>query len=262
LIDFKQKLLFDSRCAKRDDGKSFLFIGILMFSYYGSKSKIVDYYPSPKFDKIIEPFAGSARYSLKYFDRDVLLVDKYEVIVRIWKWLQIASINDIMSLPEPKLGMIINREYFDCIEQAWLMGFLVQQGVNAPRLTVSKFAEKGIKTQKKNIAQQLYKIKHWKIKLADYRDLPQEEATWFIEPPYQFGGEYYIKSNKEINYQHLADWCVGRQGQTIVCENTKADWLPFRPMIKMQGTMYETTEAIWSNQQTEYDWETIDMFGK
>lgn len=47
-----------------------------MFSYYGSKSKVVDLYPSPKFGKIIEPFAGSARYSLKYFDRDVLLVDK------------------------------------------------------------------------------------------------------------------------------------------------------------------------------------------
>ena len=52
-----------------------------MFSYYGSKSKVVDLYPRPKFDKIIEPFAGSARYALKYFDRDVLLVDKYEVIV-------------------------------------------------------------------------------------------------------------------------------------------------------------------------------------
>ena len=31
-----------------------------MFSYYGSKSKIVDYYPPPKHKKIIEPFAGSA----------------------------------------------------------------------------------------------------------------------------------------------------------------------------------------------------------
>ena len=30
-----------------------------MFSYYGSKGKIVDYYPPPKHKKIIEPFAGS-----------------------------------------------------------------------------------------------------------------------------------------------------------------------------------------------------------
>ncbi len=45
-------------------------------------------YPPPKFDKIIEPFAGSARYSLKYWQKDVTLIDKYEVIVRTWKWLQ------------------------------------------------------------------------------------------------------------------------------------------------------------------------------
>jgi hypothetical protein len=39
----------------------------------------------------------------------------------------------------------------------------------------------------------------------------------------------------------------------IVCENTKATWLPFKPMIDMQGAMYKTTEAIWSNQRTNYD---------
>lgn len=37
-----------------------------MWSYYGSKTKLVDLYPPPKTDKIIEPFCGSAKYSLKY----------------------------------------------------------------------------------------------------------------------------------------------------------------------------------------------------
>lgn len=231
-----------------------------MFSYYGSKGKIVGCYPTPKFDRIIEPFAGSARYSLKYFDRDILLVDKYEVIIKIWKWLQKASEQDIMSLPEPKQGETIDRKDFDCIEQAWLMGFLVQAGVNAPRLTVSSYAEDGIRTQKKNIAQQLYKIKHWKIQCGEYDELPNQEATWFIDPPYQFGGEWYVKNNKNIDYNKLADWCRRREGQAIVCENSKASWLPFRQMAKMTGSIYTTTEVIWSNQQTVYDWETIDMF--
>jgi len=71
-----------------------------MWSYYGSKSKVIDLYPSPKFDKIIEPFAGSARYALKYFDRDVLLVDKYPVIVDLWKWLQKVSEADINTMQE------------------------------------------------------------------------------------------------------------------------------------------------------------------
>jgi len=70
-----------------------------MFSYYGSKSKIVDYYPPPKHKRIIEPFAGSARYSLKYWQNDVLLVDKYPVIIEVWNYLKNASVNDILKLP-------------------------------------------------------------------------------------------------------------------------------------------------------------------
>jgi len=43
-------------------------------------------------------------------------------------------------------------------------------------------------------------------------------------------------------------------GQIIVCENTKADWLPFLPMKKIQGAAQSfTTEAIWSNHKTNYD---------
>jgi hypothetical protein len=51
----------------------------------------------------------------------------------------------------------------------------------------------------------------------------------------------------------LAEWCKERNGQAIVCENTKATWLPFKPMKEMQGTMFKTTEAIWSNHKTNYD---------
>ena len=72
-----------------------------MWSYYGSKSKIVDLYPRPKHGRIIERFAGSARYSLKWFENDVLLIDKYPVIVRLWKFLQQCQPEDIMRLPEP-----------------------------------------------------------------------------------------------------------------------------------------------------------------
>lgn len=230
-----------------------------MFSYYGSKSKIVDCYPKPKHGKIIEPFAGSARYSLKYFDREVLLVDKYEVIVRIWKYLQQCSVGDIKKLPEPKTGETIDRNDFDCIEQAWLMGFLVQMGVNSPRLTVSRFAEKNIKTQKENIAEQLFKIRHWEIKLGSYDEIENQEATWFIDPPYEYGGKYYIEN--KIDYIFLGEWCKERKGQTIVCENTKARWLQFMPMINQRwGDNDETTEAIWSNQQTAYDNEQQNLF--
>ena len=88
-----------------------------MFSYYGAKTNIIDLYPIPKFDKIIEPFAGSARYSLKYFEKDILLVDKYPVIVEIWHFLQDASENDIKKLLEGSNSTVAKlhfRHNFNC----------------------------------------------------------------------------------------------------------------------------------------------------
>lgn len=225
-----------------------------MFSYYGSKSKIVDYYPKPRFDTIIEPFAGSARYSLKYWEHDVILVDKYEVIVKIWHWLQQASKEDILRLPVLKRGEKIAREMFDCEESFHLMGYLIQRGNATPALTLCSFAEKGVKEELIRISKDLHKIKHWTIVHGDYKDLENRPVTWFIDPPYQFGGHSYKESNRKINFQELAVWCQDRQGQAIVCENIKADWLPFKPMLKTKGKNNKfSTEAIWSNLRTNYD---------
>lgn len=221
----------------------------------------MDYYPPPKYKRIIEPFAGSARYSLKYFDHDILLVDKYEVIVKVWHYLQNTTERDIMKLPILKAGYKINKDDFDCIEQFWLMGFIIHQGSSTPGLTTTSRAQDRMKKQIRNISKQLYKIKHWKIELGCYKDISNEEATWFIDPPYQFGGEHYKVSNKKIDYTHLASWCRERLGQVIVCENTKAGWLPFKPMVKMYGSMFFTTEALWSNLPTNYDWEQLTLEG-
>lgn len=229
-----------------------------MFSYYGSKSKLIKYYPKPRHDKIIEPFAGSAKYSLAYWEKDVLLVDKYEVIIRIWKWLQQCNKKDIYDLPNLKQGDLINRNDFNCIEQFWLYGFMIKQGNESPGHTVSPFADGEIESQKKRIANDLFKIKHWEIRLGDYKEVENEKATWFIDPPYQVGGYKYIHS--DIDYNHLGDWCRGRIGQIIVCENMKADWLDFKPIMKLQGTQNtNTTEAIWSNEKTAYDYDQLSL---
>lgn len=226
-----------------------------MWSYYGSKSKIVDKYPKPIHDIIIEPFAGSARYSLKYWEKDVYLIDKYPVIVKIWKYLQQCSPNDILSLPKMKAGESTDDYRFDCNEQKWLMGFMVQQGVNAPRKTVSSVFGNGkmeelIERDKKRISENLYKIKHWKIKEGNYFDVKNVKGTWFIDPPYQFGGEYYHSSvnNKYINYSELSNWCMNRKGQTIVCENSKANWMDFSFLSDMSGQKYSTKEVMWYNE--------------
>lgn len=229
-----------------------------MWSYYGSKSKVVDHYPKPKYGVIREPFCGSARYSLKYFENDIKLTDKYEVVVKLWKYLQQCSEKDILKLPKLPIGTVINREDFDCIEQAWLMGFLITNGVSYPMRTVSKWGHVVFEKQRNDIAKNLFKIRHWKIDLCDYVDIPNEVCTWFIDAPYQVGGDKY--RHKKIDFKFLSCWTKERMGQVIACENTKADWLPFLPMLKQNGIVHRTTEAIWSNEPTAFDYQQQVLF--
>ncbi len=164
-----------------------------MWSYYGSKKSIIDYYPPPKYGKIIEPFAGAASYAVKYWDREVLLVDKYEVITKIWKWLQLCSKNDLLQLPrtmDPNDSL--DNYMFDCEEAKLLMGFVIAKGVERPRVKPTSRATisrpNTINFTLNKIANNLHKIKHWKIIHGSYEDLPNEEATYFVDPPYEWGG--------------------------------------------------------------------------
>lgn len=218
-----------------------------MWSYYGSKSKVIRHYPAPQFGKIIEPFAGTAQYALLYFDRDVLLVDKYEVIVRVWKWLQQCSPADVLGLPRLKFGETTDQYNFDCIEAKWFVGMIIVGAPTQPKKTASRW-KTVIRPNTQNYklqfaADNLWKIRHWQIRQGDYAEIENQEATWFIDSPYQTGGKYYVHS--KIDYPHLAQWSQERMGQVIVCENTKADWLSFVPLVEMRGNKYKTTEAIY-----------------
>lgn len=229
-----------------------------MFSYYGAKTNLVQHYPRPHHNLIIEPFAGSARYSLKYFEKDVLLVDKYEVIIKIWKWLQVCSPGDILKLPmEVRIGSKVNDFTFDCEEAKMLFSFAANRGDERVHNRISKRTAEArpgtLKHRLKRIANSLYKIKHWKIIHGSFENIENEKATWFIDPPYEFGGHAYPCSNKKIDFAFLAEWCKSRTGQVIVCENTKATWLDFKPMIEQRGSVRRTTEAIWTNEPTHFD---------
>ena len=223
-----------------------------MFSYYGRKSKIVKHYPKPIFDKIIEPFAGSAAYSMMYFDKEVLLIEKYEVLVNLWGWLiNEATEKEILALPKVNQGDIISDFEWLSKEEKWLMGLSLNRGSAQPKNKVAKFSD-GWENVKKRIANDLYKIRHWKVIEGDYRDVENIEATWFIDPPYQFGGKWY--KHKTIDYKDLRGYSKSRNGQVIVCENTKADWIELEPLVKIQGAKNTNTiEAMWTNieQQTQ-----------
>lgn len=217
-----------------------------MWSYYGRKAKIAKKYPAPDFGIIIEPFAGTASYSLLYWEHEVILIDSYSIIIRIWKYLQQALAADILCLPEPDVGQSVDEFKYLCPEEKWLIGFSINNGSASPKKTPTGFGNfNSWSRDKRRIAKDLYKIRHWDIRLGDYSSAPPLHATWFIDPPYQHGSQYY--HHGKIDYQVLAAWSKARPGQIIVCENSKADWMQFDPLTSISGQRHTTSEVMWTN---------------
>lgn len=215
-----------------------------MFSYYGSKSKIVHLYPRPKHDLIIEPFAGSARYALRYFDRDVVLVDKYKVIIDVWHYLQNASEKDVLGLPRIAPGTNLNTLSLSHGERMFL-AFICSHGISIPQYQIGKF--NSIERDLISVSKQLFKIRHWRLVHGTKESIANVEATWFIDPPYFNGGHKYKHGNKGLDFDELSEWARSRNGQAIVCENDAATWMPFRPLKRMSGAYQTTNEVWWTN---------------
>lgn len=186
-------------------------------------------YPSPVHETIIEPFAGSAAYSLHsdHWERNVILGEINTMVFNIWKYLQSSSQKDILSLPDPEIGTDIRSRYSQLLpEELDLIGLHIGIGKPTFRSKVGKFSRWA--PGKRYIANNIHKIKNWKINHCHYSDLSVVgDATWFIDPPYQYAGIVY-KNYKSINYDHLKDWTLKRKGFLIVCGDYNRDtWLPF-----------------------------------
>lgn len=216
-----------------------------MFSYYGTKKRLAKYYPKPTESIIIEPFCGAAQYSLHgdNWEKDVILIDKYPTVAKVWNYLINSSKRDIMGLPDIEVGQKVDNFTQLSDEEKWLIGFSINTASAMPKRTASKRTEWN--RMKIDIANNLYKVRHWEVVCGDYSCVANIKATWYIDPPYKFGGQYYRMNNKSIDYDKLSTWCLDRKGQVIVCENTKADWMNFEPLVLLNGQLHKTTEAIW-----------------
>jgi len=223
-----------------------------MFPYFGTKTSLVKFYPRPTRDLIIEPFAGAAAYALRYWQHDILLVDRDPTIIKLWKWLQIVDDDYIRNIPQIEHAQNIDEMDWDCEEVKIFLGFIIAANPSAPRKTATIFTTTARPNRqrftKNRIASHLHKIRHWQIECKSYDEIHNMEATWFIDPPYLKAGINYRYHH--IDYAKLAEWCTSRTGQVIVCEGADADWLPFWPLKVHRGTHKMSTEYLWCNEPT------------
>lgn len=232
-------------------------------SYYGGKWRLALKYPAPVHTHIVEPFAGSAGYSLHYPDRRVILNERDPKLAAVWRYLLTVEPAEILALPD--LGLDQSVDDLPLIQEArWLIGWWLNPAAcAAPMRKFSPVAIKGMAGKlsrqgqlywgskvRERIATQVPRIRHWRVIEGDYAELPNIRATWFIDPPYNnSAGRAYRE--QPGSFSDLACWSVGRCGQVIVCENAGADWLPFTHLsdaqaISRPGKTGRSAEVVWA----------------
>lgn len=212
-----------------------------MFYYYGRKKRLAGRYPDPVHPIVVEPFAGSAAYSLhgSRWTRQVILIEKDPQIAALWRWfIEEATEADIRNLPDP-VGGERTAEFLHILCMASKMWFQYKQATATP------FMLSAWRASKPYMAANVYKVKHWQIIEGDYTDAPDIEATWFIDPPYQGEpGTGYRHGSSSIDYEALAHWVAGRKGAAIVCEGGGATWLPFEPLTRQQAAAGKKNDEV------------------
>lgn len=212
-----------------------------LFPYYGAKHRTSSVYPAPRHGRIVEPFAGSAAYSHRYGEElEVVLVEKNPRVAAIWRWLLTVSEDEFMSLP----GL----DTFDHIDETGLPEGPAREFVrqwcsvatpsgrntvsSAVKFNISKDWSAFTESKKSRFFDDIRKIRHWEIVEGDFSDAPDIVATWYIDPPYQIGGEHYRWTGADVgvDFEFLSRWSRSRRGDVIVCEGDGAEWMDFDPL--------------------------------
>lgn len=230
-----------------------------MFYYYGGKRMSAKKYPAPVHDVVVEPFAGAAGYAINHLvqgsiDR-AILIEKDPRVVELWDRLLGMTPDEVLAIEVPEVGSKTS--------DFLIMTSATSNAVARCRqMTVTSRMPKIVETMLRRIAEFLpHVVGKVDVICGDYRDAPDIEATWFIDPPYQPHldkktstktvfpqGMGYSRecSADRIDYAALGEWSMTRKGQVVVVEQEGADWMPFTPLFDAHDSQgKKKREVVW-----------------
>ena len=239
------------------------------FRWFGSKWQVAKHYGSPRSSIVIEPFAGSAGYSVYWNCPSVQLYDVDEQICLLWDWLINSSVQDVKDLPDYIDSNEQIYEYPPAITQ--LIGRWLKYSIDGglPKNSALSMYKRYVAYWRDNIHNEFHKhgacifwspaiknriirqkplISKWTIEQCSYEKIPNKDAHWFIDPPYQNPsvGKRYRYGSSRIDYSFLSTWVKARSSAVDVCEQAGAAWLPFTPLrttVNQKRKHY--TELVW-----------------
>lgn len=230
------------------------------FRHFGSKARLAAILPPPYHKTIIEPFAGSAAYSVRHAtpDHSVLLFDTDERVCIVWDYLIHASRADIMALPVDHFlrGGDIRELNLARHEFLLIQRWLSISGTHSYRLAPCLLSDREGNAGKvwsypvrERIARQVEWIRHWKIECAPYTAAPDIEAHWHIDPPYEGNAHGFSEYKCDpLDYEELGAWCRERRGTVTVHEQHGAAWLPFETLREKHVTSRTLGEPVYAHE--------------
>lgn len=208
-----------------------------MFFIFGRKGRAAKSYEAPAYPIVVEPFAGSMAYSLVHRPQIAIGVEKDRQTYDLWHRLCSMTAEEIQDFPCPEIG--------ERTTDGWvLQAGVSNSSVSAHSRKVNDFIRVTFEKQRRMaLKHHEYASRSVVYLHGDYRDAPDIEATWFIDPPYERVKTGYRHGSAEIDYDELAKWCTTRKGQVIMCEGFDGSWLPFEhhgsrrgmPTFEQQG---------------------------
>jgi len=206
-----------------------------LFKWFGSKWLSSKTLPAPQHDHILEPFAGSAGYALRYggFPRQVTIWEEDPNLQKLWTFLITATSDVILRIP---LGVPIGTDirHLEMSEgQALLLKHWQRTNNVGDCWTVSPWGHlpgQWTANTRARVADEVGLITHWKLEPVRW----DQEATYFVDPPYLYNYRYRFKT-AGFDHKALAAKVLGTlpRAQVIMCEalcqktHVEPTYLPF-----------------------------------
>jgi hypothetical protein len=233
-----------------------------LFKWFGSKWLSSKKLPAPLHGLIVEPFAGGAGYALRHWEKKVTLCEADPHISKLWQWLiAVAKEADIRDIPiNVSEGTDIRTLGLSDGQQLLLKSWQRTNNVGSC-WTISPWGNKPgqwTANTRARVASEFGAVSHWRFGGSDgvsYLRGNGFEATWFIDPPYQYNYGYRMASP---DYEELSQLCSVLLGQVIVCEAACAKtgklptWLPFRSFgsritsRRKKENHHHSSELLWT----------------
>ena len=220
-----------------------------MITYLGSKYRLSGRLPAPLLGlPVVEPFAGSAAYSVRHAPLTARLYDVDEHVFGAWSWLLTG---DAEELPD---AIHYGQKIADFKVSPGARQFLAMRaniGSNGRAKQVSKNGAIDYRGTKARVIAQQKMLGAWTITQASYAECPDIEATWFIDPPY-YGVRSYKHDFRGIDFDHLREWILARRGLVIVTVGADDDWWPYGEKITRssgttsRGPNKRFVERVWA----------------